>query len=170
MAKRMLIDATHPEETRVVVLDGNALVVYAKDRPAVTGDGRRSLLTLALESVPAARRASLLPGLFADLDKAALDAIVPAGDRRVLNWRHNLESGAEPALLQEGETRDACVALAARAAQAVGIRFASVDVVRAGGSWQVLEVNSGVMMETLSSKHPELVQSTYSAALREVFR
>src|SRR5450432_4349189 len=25
MAKRMLIDATHPEETRVVVLDGNRL-------------------------------------------------------------------------------------------------------------------------------------------------
>ena len=87
----------------------------------------------------------------------------------MLNWRHNLESGAEPVLLQEGEIRDACVALAARAAEAIGIRFASVDVVRANGSWQVLEVNSGVMMEALSRQHPELVQATYGAALREVF-
>jgi glutathione synthase/RimK-type ligase-like ATP-grasp enzyme len=157
------------DEVRVVVLDGRPLVVYAKDRPAVTGDGQRSLLALALESVPVARRSTVLPGLFADFDKAALDAIVPVGERRVLNWRHNLESGAEPALLQEGHTLDACTALAARAAEAIGIRFASVDVVRANGAWQVLEVNSGVMMEALSSKHPELVQATYSAALREVF-
>jgi glutathione synthase/RimK-type ligase-like ATP-grasp enzyme len=157
------------DEVRVVVLDGRPLVVYAKDRPAVTGDGKRSLLALALDSVPAARRSTVLPGLFADLDRRALDAIVPAGERRVLNWRHNLENGAEPALMQQGEMRDACVALAARAAQAIGIRFASVDVVRVNGSWQVLEVNSGVMMEALSCKHPELVQATYSAALHEVF-
>jgi glutathione synthase/RimK-type ligase-like ATP-grasp enzyme len=157
------------DEVRVVVLDGRPLVVYAKDRPAVTGDGKRSLLALALDSVPAARRSTVLPSLFADLDRRALDAIVPAGERRVLNWRHNLENGAEPALMQQGEMRDACVALAARAAQAIGIRFASVDVVRVNGSWQVLEVNSGVMMEALSSKHPELVQATYSAALHEVF-
>lgn len=157
------------DEVRVVVLDGHPLVVYAKSRAEVVGDGKRSLLSLALDSVPAARRSSVLPGLFADLDRAALDAIVPAGERRPLNWRHNLESGAEPVLLREGETWDACVALAARAAQAIGIRFASVDVVRANGTWQVLEVNSGVMMEALSARHPDLVQATYSAALREVF-
>ena len=157
------------DEVRVVVLDGAPLVVYAKSRAQVVGDGQRSLLALALDTVPAARRSTVLPGLFADLDKAALDAIVPAGERRVLNWRHNLETGAEPVLLQEGETRDACVTLAARAAQAIGIRFASVDVVRANGNWQVLEVNSGVMMEALSGKHPDLVQATYSAALHEVF-
>jgi glutathione synthase/RimK-type ligase-like ATP-grasp enzyme len=157
------------DEVRVVMLDCRPLVVYAKDRPAVTGDGKRSMLTLALEHVPVARRSTVLPGVFADLDKAALDEIVPAGERRALNWRHNLESGAEPVLLAEGETRDACVALAARAARAIGIRFASIDVVRANGSWQVLEVNSGVMMEALSRLHPELVQATYSAALHEVF-
>jgi len=112
---------------------------------------------------------AVLPGLFADLDRSALDAIVPAGERRMLNWRHNLEAGAEPVLLPQGETRAACVALAARAAEAIGIRFASVDVVRVDGSWQVLEVNSGVMMEALSKQHPELVQATYRAALREVF-
>lgn len=157
------------DEVRVVVLDGRPLVVYAKSRAEVAGDGKRSLLALALDSVPAARRAAVLPGLLADLDKTALDAIVPAGERRLLNWRHNLETGAEPVLLQAGEKWDACVALAARAAQAISIRFASVDVVRADGAWQVLEVNSGVMMEALSTRHPDLVQATYGAALRELF-
>jgi glutathione synthase/RimK-type ligase-like ATP-grasp enzyme len=158
------------DEVRVVVLDGRPLVVYSKNRPSVIGDGKRSLLALALASVPAARHAIVLGGMFADLDKAALDAIVPAGERRVLNWRHNLESGAEPVLLHDGATREACVELAGRAADALGIRFASVDVVRANGSWQVLQVNSGVMMEALSHEHPELVQATYNAALHEVFK
>jgi len=42
-------------------------------------------------------------------------------------------------------------------------------VVRANGRWRVLEVNSGVMMEALSKRHPELVYATYSAALDKVF-
>jgi glutathione synthase/RimK-type ligase-like ATP-grasp enzyme len=56
-----------------------------------------------------------------------------------------------------------------KAAPAIGIRFASIDVVCASGRWHVLEVNSGVMMEALSKRHPELVYATYSAALDKVF-
>ena len=59
--------------------------------------------------------------------------------------------------------------IAIEAAQAIGIRFASVDVVRVGGEWKVLEINSGVMMEALGKLHPELVHATYNAALDKVF-
>ena len=72
-------------------------------------------------------------------------------------------------LLEEGDARNACVALAIRAAEAIGIRFASVDVVRVGASWRVLEINSGVMMEALGKHHPELVAAAYAAALDKVF-
>src|SRR5215831_5426212 len=157
------------DEVRVVLLDGEPLVVYGKNRPSVIGDGKRSLLELALASLPAGQRSTVLPGLFAGLDKAALDTIVPHGGRRMLSWRHNLESGAEPVVLEQGETREACVELAAAAARAIGIRFASIDVVRADGSWQVLEVNSGVMMEALGKLHPELAHAAYGAALDKVF-
>ena len=95
--------------------------------------------------------------------------IVPRGERRVLNWHHNLETGATPVLLDRGDTYNACVRLAIQAAHAIGIRFASVDVVRAGGEWKILEVNSGVMMESLNKHHPDLVYATYSAALDKVF-
>jgi glutathione synthase/RimK-type ligase-like ATP-grasp enzyme len=156
-------------EVRVVLLDGTPLVVYGKDRPTVLGDGEHSLLELALTTLPADRRSAVLPGLFADVEKAVLDAIVPAGERRVLNWRHNLEFGARPRLVEQGEDRDICIALAQRAAEAIGIRFASIDVVRVDRGWQILEVNSGVMMEALSKLHPELVQAAYGAALDKVF-
>lgn len=88
---------------------------------------------------------------------------------RVCDWRHNLDFGARPVLLEQGETRDACVAIAIKAANAIRIRFASIDVVRIGQGWRVLEINSGVMMEALGKLHPELVYRAYAAALDKVF-
>jgi glutathione synthase/RimK-type ligase-like ATP-grasp enzyme len=157
------------DEVRVVMLDGEALVVYGKNRPSVEGDGQHSLLELALKATPVEQRSIVLPGMIADLAKPDLDAVVPAGQRRVLNWRHNLDSGAQPILLEDGEVRDACVKIATRAAKAIGIRFASVDVVKADGEWQVLEINSGVMMEALSARHPDLVFGVYDKALDRLF-
>jgi glutathione synthase/RimK-type ligase-like ATP-grasp enzyme len=89
--------------------------------------------------------------------------------QRGADWRHNLEFGAQPILLEQGQTYDACVALAVKAAQAIGIRFASADLVRVGQAWKVLEINSGVMMEVLGKLHPELAHATYGAALDKVF-
>jgi glutathione synthase/RimK-type ligase-like ATP-grasp enzyme len=157
------------QEIRVVLLDQTPLVVYSKNRPSVVGDGGRSLLELAIAATSADRRAAVLRGMTDDLGRDQLDAIVPAGERRMLNWRHNLDSGSQPILLEAGEARDTCIALATRAASAIGIRFASVDVVQAGGRWLVLEINSGVMMESLGRLHPELVTAAYEAALDQVF-
>jgi glutathione synthase/RimK-type ligase-like ATP-grasp enzyme len=94
--------------------------------------------------------------------------LVVYAKQRGTDWRHNLDLGAQPVLLPPGEPRDACVALAISAAQAIGIRFASVDIVRVSGAWKVLEINSGVMMETLGRHHPELVHAAYTAALDKV--
>jgi glutathione synthase/RimK-type ligase-like ATP-grasp enzyme len=157
------------QEIRVVLLDETPLVVYSKNRPTVVGDGERSLLELAIAATSAERRAAVLRGMTDDLGRDQLDAIVPAGERRMLNWRHNLEAGSQPILLHQGEIRDTCIALAAKAASTIGIRFASVDVVSVGGRWLVLEINSGVMMESLSRFEPLLVQAAYEAALDKVF-
>jgi glutathione synthase/RimK-type ligase-like ATP-grasp enzyme len=86
-----------------------------------------------------------------------------------LNWRHNLDSGAQPVVLERGAIREACVEIAVNAAKAVGIRFGSIDVVQVDGAWRVLEINSGVMMEALGKSYPELVYAAYSAALDKVF-
>src|ERR1700759_1416750 len=70
--------------------------------------------------------------------------LVTYAKARGADWRHNLDLGARPVLLPPGEIRDTCVALAISAARAIGIRFASVDVVRVADAWKVLEINSGV--------------------------
>jgi glutathione synthase/RimK-type ligase-like ATP-grasp enzyme len=100
------------------------------------------------------------------LDGAAL---VVYSKQRGSDWRHNLDLGAQPQLLERGEIRDACATMATEAARAIGIAFASIDLVRVDGAWMVLEINSGVMMEALGKLYPELVQKTYDAALDRVF-
>lgn len=157
------------DEVRVVLLDGAPLVVYAKQRIAVIGDNRHTFRELALAATPSARHVELIDNLRGETDDSDLDAIVPAGAQRLLNWRHNLEFGARAVLLEPGEIRDACVAQAIAATDALGIRFASVDVVRAHDRWQVLEINSGVVLEQFGRQHPELVQAVYGAALDRVF-
>jgi glutathione synthase/RimK-type ligase-like ATP-grasp enzyme len=157
------------DEVRVVLLDDRALIVYSKQRPSVIGDGQRSLRELVLAVTPAERQSSVLQIIVADFGEAELDAIPSAGQRHMLNWRHNLDSGAEPVLLADGDISNACIRLARDAAAAIGIRFGSIDVVRAGGAWQILEVNSGVKMEALGRLHPELVHAAYHAALDKVF-
>ena len=95
--------------------------------------------------------------------------LVVYSKRRTSSWRHNLDAGSQPVLLDQGEVRQAGVALALQAAQAIGIRFAAVDIVRVGGAYKILEINSGVMMEALGKLHPERVEAAYSAALDKVF-
>ena len=146
------------------------VVVYSKNRPSVTGDGKHSLLELALAATPAEQRSTVLPGMVGDLDEADLDAILPPGQRRVLNWRHNLDSGARPGPAGAGRNpRRLRSRSRSRPRKAIDIRFGSIDVVRVDGGWQILEINSGVMMEALSRLHPDLVYAAYSAALDKVF-
>jgi len=163
-----LLDIQH--EVRVVLLDGLPLLVYRKERASVIGDGEQSLQALALAAAAAPEHRDRLPArLRSEFSAAELAAVMPAGERRLLDWRHNLEAGAKPVLLEDGPAREACVTLARAAAAAIGTRFASVDVVQANGDWQVLEINSGMMMEALGGFHPDLVYAVYSAALDTVF-
>ena len=157
------------EEVRVVLLDDLPIVVYSKQRPSVVGDGKHSVRELLLEGIPPEKYARVLAGVIDNPDKVDLNAIPPLGRRVVVNWRHNLDSGASPLLLEQGEIREACIGIAREAAKAINIRFGSIDVVSVNGVWKILEINSGVMMEALSESHPELVHAAYSAALDKVF-
>jgi glutathione synthase/RimK-type ligase-like ATP-grasp enzyme len=160
---------TIDEEVRVILIDDIPVVVYGKSRPSVVGDGKQSVLQLALAAIPGDKLLAALPDMTGDLDRSILSDIPPVGQRRAMNWRHNLGRGAEPVLLEDGAIRQACVDMALTAAQAIALRFGSVDVVKVDGSWRILEINSGVMMEALNGLHPDLVDSVYHAALDKIF-
>jgi glutathione synthase/RimK-type ligase-like ATP-grasp enzyme len=158
------------DEVRVILIDYRPIVVLSKNRSSVTGDGKRSVLELAIAAIPAARLSAVLSGLAGDISRASLDEVPPAGRRHALNWRHNLGAGAQAIVLEQDDARvAACIAIAIAAARSIEMRFGAIDVVNVDGVWKVLEINSGVMMETLNRSHPELVNSAYGAALDLIF-
>lgn len=153
-------------EIRVILLDQHPLVVYEKQRPSVIGDGVRSAFELVLDRVPAQLLATTLSNL--PPNRTLLDAVLPEGETFFLNWRHNLDLGAEPELLHDGPHWRASVDIAGRAAQAIGLAFGAIDVVWSKQTPRILEINSGVMIESLSKRHPDLAQRVYTQALDKI--
>jgi len=166
-------------ETRFVMLDGRCLLAYEKTRLTVTGDGASTVLELlahALMGAPGARSAAA--GLLEEMDPAAragLLDIPPAGQTRLLNWRHNLGQGAGVRVLDPGSSGCAAAhGAAVAAARAINLRFGSVDVVESadGAGPMILEINAGVMMEFLTRALPDgpaLARRVYRAALEAMF-
>ena len=59
-------------EVRVILIDDHPLVIYSKDRPSIIGDGKHSLLELALAAVPAELLSTVLSAMardFGSLDR-----------------------------------------------------------------------------------------------------
>jgi len=55
----------------------------------------------------------------------------------------------------------------------LGLRFAAVDLVFAGGIWKVMEINSGVCLERFSAtstRHYVLAEEVYACALSAMFQ
>lgn len=84
-------------------------------------------------------------------------------------WRNNLKYGSVPVIQAGHRPCDPLTGMALRAAGALGLRFASVDIVVAGTDMAVLEVNSGVCLErfsTFSADHYDRAAAVYARALR----
>jgi glutathione synthase/RimK-type ligase-like ATP-grasp enzyme len=166
-------------EAMLVLLHDNPQGVVVKPNEGTSGRSVFKVTTEAQLDHAAAEVFSMSAGLVIspyvaienEVRVVLLDEVplVVYSKQRGSDWRHNLDAGAKPVLLEDGEVRTACVRIAVDAASAIGITFASIDVVRVDGAWKALEINSGVMMEALAKLHPELVQATYDAVLDRVF-
>ena len=166
------------QEYRVVLLDGEVKVIFSKIRQGITGDGASTLLELyqaylaeeGAKEDGAAKRATVEQAAaesgFLQQD---LTRISENGQFYPFQWKHNLGQGAG-ALLIDPEDVPEAVALAKKAAEALQVRFGSFDVVRTAEGMQILEVNTGVMMENLAGMSEEnyrLVKSVYTEAIEK---
>ncbi len=88
-------------------------------------------------------------------------------------WRHNLGRGARPEPINWSARHwRPGLALAQRTLDALGARFAAVDIVWVDGRAHVLEVNAGVMLEHLCRALPDgpaIADRIYHQALDEAF-
>ena len=88
-----------------------------------------------------------------------------------LEWRHNLRLGAQAETIVL-ETVAPMVTLARQTMRALGLRFASVDIIEVANLIIVLEVNSAVTLENFSQQKPEFFMHAspiYSDAIQLCF-
>jgi len=136
-------------EYRVFLLDDEILYCARKYPPFVLGDGTRSIREL-LAAHNETLRARGLSAVAVDGD-AALETVLPKGERWEIPGRMNLSAGG--AMMLGAPHSEAAVALASRAARALGLRVAAVDLfAEIGGDPQaiaVIEVNSNPSIRLL---------------------
>ena len=144
-------------EYRVAVLAGTCEFVYRKERPALVGDGDRSVRALLAEWLAAQAELGMLhdSSSTASTRTWTWTRCPPAGRASSSTGGTTWGQGALPRLLPVGSTRDAIGKLALAATRVLGVELASVDIVDVGGDLRVLEINSGIMMESLARLSPE---------------
>jgi len=95
------------------------------------------------------------------------------GKARGESWKHNLADGAAAFELTDAVLQAQLADLAVRAAQAIGINFASIDIAHlADGSLAIVEINSGVMAVQLLAQLPHLrpvIKNMYAEAVERLF-
>ncbi|MGB8364227.1 MAG: hypothetical protein ACLQUZ_01990 [Rhizomicrobium sp.] len=168
------------DEYRVFSIDGEAIFAARKAEFALTGDGRNSLRqllrarNLAFEGtrVSALAEANTLAALASR--GFAADHIPEAGERIVLAGRRNLSAGSDV----EEFTTDIPAALAEtalRAAKAVGLRVAGVDIfdispARDLSSLVIIEVNGNPAIASLEGLgRDDLIDRIWRTILTRTF-
>ena len=154
-------------EYRTIILDGEVRLLYRKQRPSVTGNGKSTVRELLLETMSAGQR--IMPEEFPD--GKTLNKIPGEGEKVLLNWRHNLGQGAKAVPVRDEETCEAVGKIARRVYEALNVRFASVDVAETAEGLKVLEINSGVMMENFAGqdeKSRSIAKAIYRDAIRKM--
>ncbi|MCR5832857.1 MAG: ATP-grasp domain-containing protein [Candidatus Saccharibacteria bacterium] len=89
------------------------------------------------------------------------------------SFRHNLSGGAHPEPIdQDSELYRSLSALASAAGKALGLRFATVDMLETADGPKVLEINQGVCAGIFAKTVPggkEIAKNIYRKALQKLF-
>jgi D-alanine-D-alanine ligase-like ATP-grasp enzyme len=136
-------------EYRVFLLDDDALYCARKYPPSVTGDGVHSFRELLAAHNDALRARGLSPASMPE--HPSLDAVPAKGERREISGRMNLSAGGT--MVMADAPSGQAVILARRAARALGLRVAAIDMfVDIDGkpdAIEIIEVNSNPSIRLL---------------------
>jgi glutathione synthase/RimK-type ligase-like ATP-grasp enzyme len=137
-------------EYRIFLHDDEVVYAARKYPPSVRGDGVRSIRDLLTAHNQALRSRGLSPVAVAD-GEASLDTVLPDGKNWDIPGRMNLSAGATMVL--EAPHSPAAFTVARKAARALGLRVAAVDMFTdIGGdpaAMRIIEVNSNPSIRLL---------------------
>jgi glutathione synthase/RimK-type ligase-like ATP-grasp enzyme len=144
-------------EYRIFLLDNEVVYSARKYPPFVLGDGINSIRDLLSAHNAALRSRGLSPAALTGNRDTSLDAVLPKGERWEMPGRMNLSVGGTMVL--EQPRSDAALALARKAAGALELRVAAVDMfmdICAEGERdpiRVIEVNSNPSIRLLEESN-----------------
>jgi hypothetical protein len=142
-------------EVRIFLLDGELVYSAQKHPPSLVGDGNSTIRDLLARHNAALRSRGLSAAMAAGIEES-LDAVLPSGERWEIPGRMNLSAGGTMVLEALGAD-SAAVALARRAATALGLRVAAVDLFTGieddPDAVRVIEVNSNPSVRLLEDSN-----------------
>lgn len=154
-------------EYRAIYLDGEILYIYKKRKPYVIGNGKSSLKEL-LENTN-------FKDIYIDISSNLnLEYVPNNGEEITISWKHNLSGGAQPILIDEKEKNlEKIKEVAIKAAKAIDIKFASVDVALTNKEEIfIMEINASVCMNqfTKTAKNGrDIAKQVYEKAIIKMF-
>jgi hypothetical protein len=138
-------------EYRIFLLDDEIVYSVRKYRPSLLGDGARSIRELLIAHNAALQARGVSSVATAGKHDPSLDAVLRAGERWEIPGRMNLSAGGK--MMFEAPGSEAAFTVAKRAARALGLRVAAVDLFTdVGGdpnAIRVIEVNSNPSIRLL---------------------
>lgn len=142
-------------EYRIFLLDDEIVYCARKYPPFVVGDGARSLRDLLAAHNEALRIRGLSPAAVTGDRDSLFEIVLPKGERWEIPGRMNLSAGGTMVL--EAPPSDAAAALATKAARALGLRVAAVDMfIDVDGerdAMQIIEVNANPSIRLLEESN-----------------
>ncbi len=151
-------------EYRVILLEGKAWLTYQKNLPVVVGDGIHSLRELLLQ-----KQSSKTLQTY---ESTEFDTILEVGKTYPCGWKYNLSQGATVTEEIDDKKRTRLLILAEQIASRFDIQFASIDLIETEEfGIEVLEINSGVMMDfyaSIGKKQYEMTKKIYREALEKM--
>lgn len=151
-------------EYRMIVLDGEVLLMYKKNKPEVVGNGKDTIKDLLL---------TLNKSYFKDkLEEDKYNRVLEVGEHFEYDWKFNLSRGATASTDIDRNTKKILIELKNKICQEFRIGFASIDIIETDKGFFVLELNSGVMTENIIEQlenGKEIVKNIYSAAIDKMF-
>lgn len=155
-------------EYRTIFLNGECMLIYGKNIPCLVGDGKLNIKELLKkENIKN-------ENLREENIKNGIDFnYIPKENEEVkVFWKHNLSCVANPIILEDENLKSRIESIVKKAAAAIGINFASIDVIETvTGELYVMEINSGICMKNFMEKHPkgrEIAKNIYSKAIEEM--
>ena len=138
-------------EYRIFLLDGEVAYSVRKYPPFVLGDGVRTIRDLLIAHDAALQARGLSSAAATAVSEPSPDTVLSAGERWEIRGRTNLSAGGK--MVFEAPRSEAAFTAARKAAQALGLRVAAVDIFTdIGGdpdAIRVIEVNSNPSIRLL---------------------